>query len=143
MEVTNFSSILISTPVVVETFGEAFPELIKNQANILEVVTEEEEAFSAMLERGIKYFDELEADLKAAGKTDVSGEQAFYLYDTLGFPVDLTELMAQDAGLKLDSVGFLAEMEAQKKRSREARSNAKSGGAPRLEFIAEQTAWQY
>lgn len=132
---------MISTPVVVETFGEAFPELIKNQANILEVVTEEEEAFSAMLERGIKYFDELEADLKAAGKTDVSGEQAFYLYDTLGFPVDLTELMAQDAGLKLDSVGFLAEMEAQKKRSREARSNAKSGGAPRLEFIAEQTAW--
>ena len=140
-EETPFSNIFTSTPVVVETFGEAFPELIKNQANILEVITEEEEAFSAMLERGIKYFDELEIDLKAAGKTDVTGEQAFYLYDTLGFPVDLTELMAQDAGLKLDSAGFVAEMEAQKKRSREARSNAKSGGAPRLEFIAEQTAW--
>ena len=115
--------------------------MIKNQANILEVITEEEEAFSAMLERGIKYFDELEADLKTAGKSEVSGQQAFFLYDTLGFPVDLTELMAEDAGLTLDTKGFVNEMETQKQRSREARSNAKSGGAPRLEFIAEQTAW--
>ena len=132
---------MIPPTVVVDTFGEAYPELIKNQANILEIITEEEKAFSTMLDRGIKYFDELEADLKAAGKTDVSGEQAFFMYDTMGFPIDLTELMAQDAGLTLDSAGFAQEMEAQKKRSREARSNAKSGGAPRLEFIAEQTAW--
>jgi alanyl-tRNA synthetase len=127
--------------VVVEKYGEAFPELVENQATILEIIKEEEQSFSVMLDRGIKFFTDLEGELKADGKKDVSGEKAFYLYDTLGFPIDLTELMAEEAGLKVDSKGFVAEMEGQKNRSREARSAAKSGGAPQLELIAEQTAW--
>mmetsp|Transcript_9423 Transcript_9423/g.28124 ORF Transcript_9423/g.28124 Transcript_9423/m.28124 type:complete len:994 (+) Transcript_9423:288-3269(+) len=127
-------------PVVVETFGEAYPELVKNQATITEIIAEEETAFSTMLDRGIKFFGDLEEELKAGGKTEVSGEKAFYLYDTLGFPLDLTELMAEEAGLSLDSKGFANEMEEQKKRSRAARQAAKSGGAPQLELIAEQTA---
>eukprot|EP00536_Pseudo-nitzschia_multiseries_P016662 jgi/Psemu1/222122/e_gw1.1188.21.1 len=127
-------------PVVVETFGEAYPELVKNQATITEIIAEEETAFSTMLDRGIKFFGELEEELKADGKKEVSGEKAFYLYDTLGFPIDLTELMAEEAGLTLDSKGFTNEMEEQKKRSRAARQAAKSGGAPQLELIAEQTA---
>lgn len=127
-------------PVVVETFGEAYPELVENQATITEIIAEEETAFSSMLDRGIKFFGDLEEELKAEGKTEVSGEKAFYLYDTLGFPIDLTELMAEEAGLKLDSKGFVNEMEAQKKRSRAARAAAKSGGAPQLELIAEQTS---
>ena len=127
-------------PTVVETFGEAFPELVENQATITEIIAEEEAAFSTMLDRGIKFFGELEEEMKADGKTEVSGEKAFYLYDTLGFPVDLTELMAEEAGLTLDSKGFANEMEEQKKRSRAARAAAKSGGAPQLELIAEQTA---
>eukprot|EP00521_Asterionellopsis_glacialis_P013316 CAMPEP_0195305328 /NCGR_PEP_ID=MMETSP0707-20130614/36087_1 /TAXON_ID=33640 /ORGANISM="Asterionellopsis glacialis, Strain CCMP134" /LENGTH=1008 /DNA_ID=CAMNT_0040369413 /DNA_START=123 /DNA_END=3149 /DNA_ORIENTATION=- len=128
-------------PVVVETFGEAFPELVKNQETIMEIVKEEEEAFSSMLERGIKYFNELESDLKEQGGKKVGGDKAFFLYDTMGFPLDLTELMAEEAGLVVDVDGFSKEMEAQKKRSRDARSAAKSGGAPQLELIAEQTAW--
>eukprot|EP00529_Nitzschia_sp_RCC80_P003857 CAMPEP_0113505714 /NCGR_PEP_ID=MMETSP0014_2-20120614/35480_1 /TAXON_ID=2857 /ORGANISM="Nitzschia sp." /LENGTH=1046 /DNA_ID=CAMNT_0000401077 /DNA_START=301 /DNA_END=3441 /DNA_ORIENTATION=- /assembly_acc=CAM_ASM_000159 len=127
-------------PVVVETFGDAYPELVKNQATITEVIAEEEEAFSTMLDRGIKFFTDLEAEMKSDGSKQVSGEKAFYLYDTLGFPIDLTELMAEEAGLNVDIKGFASEMEAQKKRSREARAAAKSGGAPRLELIAEQTA---
>ncbi len=127
-------------PVVVETFGEAYPELVENQETITEIIAEEEAAFSTMLDRGIKFFGELEEEMKADGKAEVSGEKAFYLYDTLGFPIDLTELMAEEAGLKLDSKGFSNEMEEQKKRSRAARAAAKSGGAPQLELIAEQTA---
>lgn len=127
-------------PVVVETFGGAYPELVEKQALITEVIAEEEAAFSSMLERGIKFFTDLEEEMRASNQKQVSGDRAFYLYDTLGFPIDLTELMAEEAGLTVDSTGFANEMEAQKKRSREARAAAKSGGAPRLELIAEQTA---
>jgi alanyl-tRNA synthetase len=127
-------------PTVVDTFGEAYPELVENQATITEIIAEEEQAFANMLDRGIKYFTDLEAEVKADGGKEVTGDKAFYLYDTLGFPIDLTELMADEAGLTVNTKGFAAEMEAQKKRSREARAAAKSGGAPRLELIAEQTA---
>jgi len=128
-------------PVVVQTFGDTYPELVKNQDNILEVVREEEEAFSNMLDRGIKFFGDLESELNKEGKKKVTGDKAFYLYDTLGFPIDLTELMAEEAGLEVDVDGFVQEMETQKQRSREARNAAKSGGGSRLELIAEQTAW--
>ncbi|KAG7367905.1 alanyl-tRNA synthetase [Nitzschia inconspicua] len=128
-------------PVVVETFGDAYPELVEKQATITEIIAEEEVAFSSMLDRGIKFFADLEEELRASGQKQLSGDKAFYLYDTLGFPIDLTELMAEEAGLTVDSTGFANEMEAQKKRSREARAAAKSGGGvPRLELIAEQTA---
>jgi len=127
-------------PTVVDTFGEAYPELVEKQDLITEVIAEEEQAFSNMLDRGIKYFSELEAGVKADGGDVVTGDKAFYLYDTLGFPIDLTELMAEEAGLSVDVKGFANEMEAQKKRSRAARASAKSGGAPQLELIAEQTA---
>eukprot|EP00580_Thalassiosira_gravida_P014072 CAMPEP_0201681668 /NCGR_PEP_ID=MMETSP0494-20130426/51229_1 /ASSEMBLY_ACC=CAM_ASM_000839 /TAXON_ID=420259 /ORGANISM="Thalassiosira gravida, Strain GMp14c1" /LENGTH=1023 /DNA_ID=CAMNT_0048165419 /DNA_START=109 /DNA_END=3180 /DNA_ORIENTATION=- len=128
-------------PVVVETFGEAYPELVKNQANIIEIVEEEEQSFSTMLDRGIKYFDEeVKVDDPADSKV-VTGDKAFYLYDTLGFPIDLTELMAEEAGMTVDAPGFRAEMESQKQRSRDARSAAKGLAAgERLELIAEQTA---
>ena len=127
-------------PVVVETFGEAYPELVKNQANIIDIVQEEEQAFSTMLDRGIKYFDE---EIKSDdGKSKVvSGDKAFFLYDTLGFPIDLTELMAEEADMTVDMKGFEAEMESQKKRSRDARAAAKGIAGERLELIAEQTAW--
>lgn len=127
-------------PVVVENFGEFYPELKENQATITEVIAEEEEAFSTMLDRGIKFFAELEADVKAKGGDQVSGEKAFFLYDTLGFPIDLTELMAEEAGMVVDTKGFSQEMETQKERSRQARAAAKSGGSPQLVLIAEQTA---
>jgi alanyl-tRNA synthetase len=131
-------------PVVVETFGDAYPELRAKQSDIQEIITEEEEAFSTMLDRGIKYFGELEETLEEKDSNTVSGKEAFFMYDTLGFPLDLTELMAEEAGLTLDSDGFRKEMETQKQRSREARYASKDGSGndiPRMELIAEQTAW--
>jgi len=131
-------------PVVVETFGEAYPELIQNQANIIEIVKEEEQSFSTMLDRGIKYFDEeikQTTNTQSNEKIVVTGDKAFYLYDTLGFPIDLTELMAEEAGMTVDTKGFQEEMETQKQRSREARLASKGLTGQRLELIAEQTAW--
>lgn len=129
-------------PVVVETFGETYPELVKQKDTIIEIIQEEEQAFSTMLDRGITYFDNLKEDLSTDKKDVVPGKEAFFLYDTLGFPIDLTEQMAEEAGLTVDVSGFEEEMETQKQRSREARNAAKSGGnAIRLELIAEQTAW--
>ena len=107
----------------------------------MEIIKEEEQAFSVMLDRGISYFSDLKNEMKSEGSTEVAGNKAFFLYDTLGFPIDLTEQMAEEAGLTVDSKGFESEMEAQKQRSREARNVAKSGGAVRLELIAEQTSW--
>eukprot|EP00934_Nitzschia_sp_Nitz4_P007378 Nitzschia sp. Nitz4//scaffold28_size193895//107196//110247//NITZ4_001664-RA/size193895-augustus-gene-0.310-mRNA-1//-1//CDS//3329545979//7368//frame0 len=128
-------------PVVVETFGDAYPELMENEGFITEVIREEEEAFSKMLSRGIKYFSELEKEIKeSGGKLEVPGDKAFFLYDSLGFPVDLTQLMAEEAGLKVDIQGFHHEMESQKERSRQARVAAKSGSTPQLILQAEETA---
>lgn len=128
-------------PSVIDTFGEYYPELLKEKETILEIINEEEVAFSTMLDRGIAYFSDLEDDMKKAGVKSVGGDKAFYLYDTLGFPIDLTEQMAEEAGFKVDTKGFVNQMEEQKQRSRDARNAAKSGGNTRLELIAEQTAW--
>jgi len=136
-------------PVVVDTFGEAYPELVKNQADIIEIIEEEETAFSVMLDKGIKYFDE---EINDGEAKVVPGDKAFFLYDTVGFPIDLTELMAEEAGMTVDMTGFeaeifvraappLPEMEGQKERSRLARLAAKGLSGDRLELIAEQTSW--
>eukprot|EP00547_Thalassionema_nitzschioides_P005626 CAMPEP_0194214384 /NCGR_PEP_ID=MMETSP0156-20130528/15519_1 /TAXON_ID=33649 /ORGANISM="Thalassionema nitzschioides, Strain L26-B" /LENGTH=963 /DNA_ID=CAMNT_0038942619 /DNA_START=270 /DNA_END=3161 /DNA_ORIENTATION=+ len=126
--------------VVVDTFGDAYPELVQNQKTIFDVIQEEEQAFSTMLDRGIQYFTELQSELEEAKSTEVTGSKAFFLYDTLGFPLDLTQLMAEEAGLTVDSQGFRTKMETQKQRSRDARKKSSDGSA-HLEFIAEQTAW--
>jgi alanyl-tRNA synthetase len=130
-------------PSVVETFGGAYPELRAAQGAIVETLAEEEASFSSMLDRGIKYFEDMEAELKGRGETRVPGDRAFFLYDSLGFPLDLTELMALEAGMTVDAEGFAGEMKAQKDRSRAARRAARAGadGASALELQAEQTAW--
>lgn len=128
-------------PVVVETFGEYYPELVTQKDTIIEIIQEEEQSFSTMLDRGIAFFSDLKDDLRKNKETVVTGDKAFFLYDTMGFPIDLTEQMAEEAGLTVDTAGFESEMESQKKRSRDARNAAKSGGAVRLELIAEQTSW--
>jgi len=129
-------------PVVIDTYGKAYPELIQKQDEILEIIESEEKAFSSMLDRGIKFFTELQTELTTSNSKVVSGQKAFFLYDTMGFPVDLTGLMAEEAGLTLDTQGFEDEMEAAKERSREARRVAKAAGSGdvALILIAEQTA---
>ena len=78
-----------------------------------------------MLDTGIAYFSDLEAEMKKDGSKTVAGDKAFYLYDTLGFPIDLTQQMAEEAGFEVDIKGFEDAMETQKQRSRDARNAAK------------------
>ncbi|MEM7755283.1 MAG: alanine--tRNA ligase [Planctomycetota bacterium] len=121
-------------PVVVNTMGDAFPELRSNSARIVEMVADEETSFGKTLDRGIKLFDEVTERAKGGR---VSGPDAFQLYDTYGFPIDLTELMAAERGLAVDIDGFHAEMEAQKERSR---AGAKGGGPGGLTLETEAIA---
>jgi len=131
-------------PSVIDSFGETYPELIQNREKIIEIIQEEELAFSTMLDRGIAYFSDLTDDIQDTKSETmmIPGDKAFFLYDTLGFPIDLTEQMAVEAGFTVDIPGFESKMETQKQRSRDARNASKGlGEGARLELIAEQTAW--
>ncbi len=106
--------------VLKENMGDAFPELVSQQGLIENVIREEEESFLRTLETGIRLLDDLVAKAKAAGKTEISGENTFTLYDTFGFPFDLTSLILREKGMSVDEEGFNSEMEKQKVRSRNA-----------------------
>ncbi len=103
---------------VVEEFGGVYPELREQAPVIARVVDLEEERFGATLEHGLKLFADEVATLRKAGGTILDGESVFRLYDTFGFPVDLTALLAREQGLAVDEVGFEAAMEAQRQRAR-------------------------
>jgi alanyl-tRNA synthetase len=105
-------------PTVVEVMGESFPEIVEKAEHIQRVIRGEEEGFNNTLDRGLEIFEEV------SRRGAISGEDAFRLYDTYGFPIDLTELMAAEKGLTVDLVGFEREMDAQKIRSREATRRA-------------------
>lgn len=107
-------------PALIETMGDAYPELIQQQTLIEKVMKEEEESFLRTLETGIKLLDKQIADAKAKGLTVLSGIEAFTLYDTYGFPLDLTELILKENGMSVDEAGFKAEMQKQKDRARNA-----------------------
>ena len=98
--------------------GEAYPELASQQKLIENVIREEENAFLKTLDRGTKLMDECMAASRAAGV--ISGSDAFRLYDTYGFPIDLTALIASENGFSVDLEGFNAELEKQKERARNA-----------------------
>ncbi len=106
--------------VLKDNMGDAFPELVSQQTLIEKVIHEEEESFLRTLETGIRLLDDQVAKAKAAGKTEISGENVFTLYDTFGFPFDLTSLILREKGMSVDEAGFNAEMEKQKERSRNA-----------------------
>ena len=102
-------------PALVEQMGETYPELIENQAHVVEIITNEENAFADMLNNGMKLLDnELP---KLSGKT-LPGAVAFKLFDTYGFPLDLTQMILRERGIDVDVAGFESEMAAQKERSR-------------------------
>ena len=106
--------------VLKQTMGEAFPELVSQQTLIEKVIKEEEESFLRTLSTGIKLLDDLVSKAKKENRTEIQGKDAFVLYDTFGFPLDLTELIARENGLGVDEKGFTVEMEVQKNRSRNA-----------------------
>ncbi|MBR4534128.1 MAG: alanine--tRNA ligase [Bacteroidaceae bacterium] len=107
-------------PTLTEEMGGAYPELIAQKELIDKVMKEEEESFLRTLETGIKLLDKVMTDTKAAGKTEIDGVQAFTLFDTYGFPLDLTELICRENGLTVDEAGFNVEMQKQKERARNA-----------------------
>ena len=107
-------------PTLTEQMGEAYPELVAQRELIDKVMKEEEESFLRTLETGIKLLDRVMADTKAAGKSEISGVEAFTLFDTYGFPLDLTELICRENALSVDEAGFNVEMQKQKERARNA-----------------------
>ena len=101
--------------VVVENYGEAYPDLVKNKQKIVDTIKKEEERFAKTLDRGYKMLDEF-----IEGKKDIDGESAFKLYDTYGFPFELTKEIAEEQGLKVDEDGFKKAMQEQKDRAKAA-----------------------
>ncbi|MCW5753231.1 MAG: alanine--tRNA ligase [Phycisphaeraceae bacterium] len=121
-------------PVVVETMGEAFPELKKNPARVQQIIREEEESFGRTLDRGIGLFEDAAGRVSAGS---IAAADAFQLYDTYGFPLDLTVLMAEERGLTVDVEGFNRLMEEQRERSR---SGARGDDRSRLVLDGDAVA---
>ncbi|HRP01806.1 MAG TPA: alanine--tRNA ligase [Candidatus Kapabacteria bacterium] len=120
-------------PILVESFGDIFPEIKNNIELITKIVRSEEESFLQTLERGLTKFDEL-----VSNSTTISGSDAFLLYDTFGFPLDLTQLIARERNLSVDTLEFDKLMNEQKNRSRASRKNINMGSElPHTEFISQ------
>ncbi len=107
-------------PVLVSEMGEAYPELNAQRDLILHVIKEEEDSFLRTLEKGIDMLSEAMDEMKKQGKTELDGVQAFRLFDTYGFPLDLTELICRENGFTVDEKQFGEEMQKQKERARNA-----------------------
>ena len=109
-------------PALIQNMGEAYPELGKQETLIIKVVKEEEDSFLRTLDTGIRLLDKVMADAKAINAKEISGVDAFVLYDTYGFPFDLTELILKENGLTVNADDFNTEMKKQKDRARNAAS---------------------
>jgi alanyl-tRNA synthetase len=127
-------------PSLVHLMGGTFPELITQERQITAIIKDEEESFSRTLDKGLVKFKEL-AD-KVGDDKVFSGEDAHFLYTSMGFPVDLTELMAEELGMTVDKVGFEAKMEEEKQLSAAAHQAKMSGSSGKdMRLVAEQTAY--
>lgn len=109
-------------PALINNMGEAYPELAKQQTLIERVIKEEEDSFLRTLDMGIRLLDKVMADAQNVGRKEISGVDAFILYDTYGFPLDLTELILKENGLTVNIDDFNTEMQKQKDRARNAAS---------------------
>ena len=132
-------------PTVGKIMESYYPEILEKQDFIEKIVKREEEIFARTIDAGSSMLDELLADLKAAGKDTVEGKDIFKLYDTYGFPVELTEELAEDKGFKIDHAGFEAAMKEQQER---ARASVVKGGSmgmqnETLSSITEESVFSY
>lgn len=106
--------------ILVDTMGEVFPEIVQNQKNIERIIKAEEESFNATLDRGIELFEQVASKVVAENKKIIPGKDVFKLYDTFGFPVDLTNVMAGEKGLSINETEFEKLMTEQKERARKS-----------------------
>ncbi len=106
--------------ILVKNMGSVFPEIAEKQELVKKIIHAEEDSFNRTLDRGIELFEDISESLKKTGGKVVSGEAAFKLYDTFGFPLDLTQVMAKESGLTIDEDAFNKLMAQQKTRAREA-----------------------
>ncbi|WP_270345284.1 alanine--tRNA ligase [Lactococcus petauri] len=132
-------------PVLGKIMESYYPEVLEKQDFIIQIIDREEEAFGRTIDGGSKLLDELLAKLKEEGKTMLEGQDIFRLYDTYGFPVELTEELAEDAGFKIDHEGFKAAMKEQQDRARAAVVKGGSMGAQNetLQSIKEESEFLY
>lgn len=107
-------------PLLSKNFGDIFPEVAAQEEFIAKVIMEEEASFLRTLDNGLKKLDQIKEDLSQSADKIINGKISFELYDTFGFPLDLTSLIARENGFSVDEKGFAAEMEIQKNRSRAA-----------------------
>jgi alanyl-tRNA synthetase len=105
---------------VIALSKDGYPELEEKKVMIFKVLTEEEDKFNKTIDQGLAILADMEEAMKAEGTTKLSGADAFKLYDTYGFPLDLTELICRENSMTVDEVGFNAEMQKQKERARNA-----------------------
>ena len=130
---------------VIDAMGESYPELDRQRTNLLATVRAEEESFLATIEAGITRFEQLAPAHTTQGSEQlrgtISGEDAFRLYDTFGFPIDLTELMAQERGYAVDITGFEAALLEQRTRSKEERRMRKLGVVS--DALDEPSTWEH
>lgn len=133
----GFFSTLV--PKLVEVMGGTFPELIEKQDYVTAIIRDEEESFSRTLDKGLERFKEL---AQGVGADKVfSGKDAHFLYTTMGFPIDLTELMAEEMGMTIDKDGFEARMKEEQELSAAAHMAKMAGGSGKdMRMVAEQTA---
>ena len=117
--------------------GEAYPELPAAREKVEAVVQSEEVAFGRTLDHGIELFEDMAERADGEGRSEVRGDEAFKLYDTYGFPLDLTQLMADEKGLTVDLAGFETEMAQQRARSRNGGKKTEQAGTA---FSGESTA---
>jgi alanyl-tRNA synthetase len=132
-------------PVVVNMLGEAFPELIQKQKEVEEIILDEEKSFGRTLNKGIERFKKIAQGIREANAGSnkalvVPGEDAFFLYDSMGFPIDLTEIMAEEEGMTVDIKGYEECMRLQSERSKMDRKKAGSNGARPLVLEARETS---
>jgi alanyl-tRNA synthetase len=122
-------------PTVVQTLGDAFPELTQRPAKVAEIIRDEEEAFLRTLDRGLELFGRAVDEAGKAGRAEISGDDAFRLHDTFGLPIDLTRVMAEERGLAVDLDGYEKLMDEARARSRQS-----AGEKETLELPAEAIA---
>ncbi|UCD95603.1 MAG: alanine--tRNA ligase, partial [Candidatus Zixiibacteriota bacterium] len=129
-------------PSLVLSMGDVYPEIGEKQEHIQNVILNEEESFGRTLDTGLELFDDVVKKIKRAGSTVVPGDEVFKLYDTYGFPVDLTQVMAEEQDLTLDMAGFEHMMARQKEQSRQNAQFQEEGHLERVQYVIRETLSQ-